>query len=59
MGWFFSGLADSQGNKQDKFFFFFYSQKMIHNEQNLIELCEKLARQCDELKVSFSKIVQT
>jgi hypothetical protein len=37
------GLADSQGNKQDKFFFFFYSQKMIHNEQNLIELCEKLA----------------
>ncbi len=43
---------NTQGNKQDKFFFF-YSQKSIYNEQNLIELCEKLARQCDELKVKY------
>ena len=45
----------SQGNKYEKLFFF-YSQKSIYenNEENkkLINECEKLTRQCDELKVN-------
>jgi len=55
------GLNDSiktQGSKHDKLFFF-YPQKSINenNEGNkkliehLIDECEKLARQCDELKL--------
>ncbi len=56
---FFRRLNDSvkiQGNKYDKYFFF-YPQKSI-NEGNkklveqLINECEKLVRQCDELKVN-------
>lgn len=43
-----------QGNKPDKYFFF-YSQKFIYENQDIgkkfIDECEKLARQCDELKL--------
>ena len=46
----------TQGNKTDKFFFF-YPQKLINENkedvQKLIDECEKLARQCDELKVKL------
>jgi len=46
----------TQMNKYDKSFFF-YPQKTINenNEENkkLIDECEKLARQCDELKVKY------
>jgi hypothetical protein len=47
-------LLDSlnKTNKQDKLFFF-YSQKSINTDEKSIELCEKLARQCDELKVQL------
>ena len=55
------GLSDSlnktqtQGTKQDKLFFF-YAQKLLQSEKNLaeslLEQCEKLARQCEEIKVS-------
>ncbi len=58
----FRGLSDSikiPASKFDKLFFF-YPQKTIGetNEGNkkfieqLIDECEKLARQCDELKVN-------
>ena len=58
----FRGLSDSvkiAGNKFDKLFFF-YPEKAIgeNNEgkkkiiEQLIDECEKLARQCDELKVN-------
>ncbi len=62
MSWLFRRLNDSvkiQANKHEKLFFF-YPQKSIGetNEGNkkfieqLIDECEKLARQCDELKVN-------
>jgi hypothetical protein len=61
------GLNDSiktQGSKHDKLFFF-YPQKSINenNEGNkkliehLIDECEKLARQCDELKVNHHILI--
>ena len=60
-----SGLSDSlnktntQGNKQDKLFFF-YSQKTLNTDQKyidqLIEQCEKLARQCEELKINLPEV---
>jgi hypothetical protein len=56
--YFHRGLADSvnKTNKQDKLFFF-YSQKSMNTDtkyiEQLIEQCEKLARQCDELKVHY------
>jgi hypothetical protein len=59
---FFRGFIDAfktQGNKSDKSFFF-YPQKSINENtdqkkkliEQLIDECEKLARQCDELKVN-------
>jgi hypothetical protein len=49
-------IFKTQMNKYDKSFFF-YPQKTINenNEENkkLIDECEKLARQCDELKVNY------
>jgi hypothetical protein len=58
----FRGFTDAfktQGNKSDKSFFF-YPQKSINENtdqkkkliEKLIDECEKLARQCDELKVN-------
>lgn len=41
-----------QGSKSEKFFF--YYQKSNNQEQKVIEQCEKLARECDELKVENS-----
>jgi uncharacterized cysteine cluster protein YcgN (CxxCxxCC family) len=57
----FNDLVKIQGSKHDKSFFF-YPQKTINenNEENkklieqLIDECEKLARQCDELKVNHT-----
>lgn len=38
-----------QSSKSEKFFF--YYQKTNNEEEKIIEQCEKMARECDELKV--------
>ena len=52
--------TQTQGTKQEKLFFF-YAQKLLQPEKNLaeslLEQCEKLARQCNEVKVD-TPIVQ-
>jgi len=51
MQYFQTAKADKPVVKSNEKLFFFYSQKQFSNEEKTLDLCDKLARQCDELKV--------